>query len=244
VLDRLTLSRDVLKCPYWGDASSTSTLLLGSARVDLRASRGLPMLRNRPDHCSEALWRGTERAVLGGDIDMKNKTSIGQTAETAERPRRQRLAPGAPTDSGTGVRPPQKKKARAATRARRGSGAPGARTGDRGKEGLIGKRVGHGRENVMWAQDRPEKRRRDQPVDTAEKGRSATDRKAGYGHTARRNTKLNTAGMSYALEDSVQARPSRKSTRGSANRSKPASNLTRRQQRRTQSPQARARARA
>lgn len=188
------------------------------------------------------LQYGNPAAVLGENA-MKNKSSIGQTADT-EKPRRQRLAPGAPSDSGTKLRPPQKRKKRAASRPRSGAASAGARTGDGGKEGLIGKRVGQGRENLMWAQDRPEKRRGNQPVDTAEKGRSATDRKAGYGHTARRNTKLNTAGMSYALEDSVQARPSRKSTRGSANRSKPASNLTRRQQRRTRSPQARARARA
>jgi hypothetical protein len=181
------------------------------------------------------------RAGLG-DIAMKNKTSLGQTADT-EKPRRQRLAPGAPTDSGTELRPARPKKG-AANRPRRSAGAPGARTGDGGKASLIGKRTGHGRENLMWAQDRPEKRRRDQPVDTAEPGRSATDRKAGYGHSARRNTKLNTAGMSYALEDSTKARPSRKSTRGSANRSKPASGLTRRQQLKARSPQSRARARA
>lgn len=45
-------------------------------------------------------------------------------------------------------------------------------------------------------------------------------------HTARRNSKLNTAGMTYDLEDSMTGRPSRKSTRRSKNRIKQASGLT------------------
>jgi ribosome-associated translation inhibitor RaiA len=48
----------------------------------------------------------------------------------------------------------------------------------------------------------------------------------GDGHTASRNTKLNTAGMTYDLEDSMSGRPSRKSTRRSKNGVKPASGLT------------------
>jgi hypothetical protein len=49
----------------------------------------------------------------------------------------------------------------------------------------------------------------------------------------------NDSGMSYALEDS-QGKPSRKSTRASSNHIKAASQLTRRIQRKLQSPQARA----
>lgn len=42
----------------------------------------------------------------------------------------------------------------------------------------------------------------------------------GDGHTATRNTKLNTAGLAYALEDSTDGKPSRKSTRAGKNRLK------------------------
>lgn len=105
---------------------------------------------------------------------------------------------------------------------------------------LIGRRVGQRDDNLEAALDRPEKRRRDDPVDTSLPGVSASDRRAGGGHTARRNTKRNATGAAWALEDSVQDRPSRKSTRKSANRSKPDSNLRRRQTRRVTSPKARA----
>jgi ribosome-associated translation inhibitor RaiA len=54
--------------------------------------------------------------------------------------------------------------------------------------------------------------------------------------TARRNLKQNLAGMTSALEDSAQDRPSRKSTRGSANRALRDSNLRLRQLRRKRSP--------
>lgn len=97
-------------------------------------------------------------------------------------------------------------------------------TGDH--EPLFGKRAGHGRDQLMLLQQRPEKARRDMPVDTSMPGSSASDRKVGYGHTGKRNTKLNKAGMTYALEDSTDGTPSRKSTRGSSNRSKPANGLT------------------
>jgi hypothetical protein len=85
---------------------------------------------------------------------------------------------------------------------------------------LICRRVGRARSNLLAAADRPEKRRRDVPVDTAMPGRSATDRRAGAASTARRNSKLNMAGMVATLEDSMKDRPSRKSTRRSANRGK------------------------
>ena len=83
--------------------------------------------------------------------------------------------------------------------------------------------------------------KRDQPVDTSKPGVSATDRKAGNGSTAARNESKHAAKKaSVALEDSQQDRPSRKSTRTSANRAKPDSQLRRRETRRTTSPKARA----
>ncbi len=110
----------------------------------------------------------------------------------------------------------------------------------RPRRSLIGRRVGQGAANLERALERPEKQRRDTPVDTALPGVSATDRKAGGGSTARRNSKRNTARATSALEDSARDRPSRKSTRKSANRAKPDSNLTRRQLRKIRSPSARA----
>lgn len=102
------------------------------------------------------------------------------------------------------------------------------------------RRAGHGHEQLMLLAARPEKVRRDLQVDTALPGSGADDRKVGYGHTARRNTKLNTAGMSFALEDSTNGRPSRKSTRGGMSHVKPDTGLTRRTRSNVQSPQARA----
>lgn len=112
------------------------------------------------------------------------------------------------------------------------------RSGDDGS--LIGRRVGRAAANLERALDRPEKRRRDAFVDTAAPGTSASDRRAGYGATAARNTKRSTAGMQVALEDSRHA-PSRKSTRRSANRAKGATALERAAQLALQTPQARAR---
>jgi hypothetical protein len=104
---------------------------------------------------------------------------------------------------------------------------------------LIGKRVGRGAANLAAALERPEKLRRDVLVDTAQPGVSATDRKAGGGSTARRNSKRSNSGMTAALEDS-RSKPSRKSTRGGTNRTQGATQLTRRAQRKVRSPQARA----
>ncbi len=141
----------------------------------------------------------------------------------------------------------------AAPSARRGAGGLGsdaerekpkkhvrrrARAADDGSE--IGRRVGHSTANVKRAAARPEKTRRDRPVDTAKPGVAADDRKAGYGHTARRNTKLNTPKAAYMLEDSTKDRPSRKSTRRASNRTKHATQLTRRTQRNVHTPEARA----
>jgi putative sigma-54 modulation protein len=107
-------------------------------------------------------------------------------------------------------------------------------------DSLIGKRVGRGPQNLSDTAARPEKERRDQPVDTALPNVSATDRRAGYGHTARRNSKLNTAGMTYELEDSLNGQPSRKSTRGSAKHVKPDAPLTTRTKSALHAPSARA----
>lgn len=79
---------------------------------------------------------------------------------------------------------------------------------------LIGRRVGQGKKNLAAALERPEKIRRDAFVDTAAPNTSASDRKAGFGATAARNTQKRTKGIA-ALEDS-RSRPSRKSTRRSA----------------------------
>ena len=105
---------------------------------------------------------------------------------------------------------------------------------------LIGPRVGRSAANLARAAARPEKERRDVPVDTALPGTSATDRRAGGSSTAARNTKRNTAKLTAALEDSASERPSRKSSRGSLNRSKRDSNLRRRQTRKVSSSKARA----
>lgn len=105
---------------------------------------------------------------------------------------------------------------------------------------LIGRRVGRSAENLARALDRPEKRRRDVPVDTAKPGVSASDRKAGGTSTARRNTKANRAGMIATLEDSASGRPSRKPTRRSANRAKQGTALATRQLARAASPKTRA----
>ena len=132
--------------------------------------------------------------------------------------------------------PPRRRRAdRATTMAAATDGA-----GIRDDEGsLIGARVGHGRANLERALDRPEKRRRDAFVDTSLPGVSASDRKAGYGATAARNTKRNTAGMQAALEDS-RTTPSRKSTRRASNRMKAATSIARTAQLAARAPRARA----
>ena len=87
----------------------------------------------------------------------------------------------------------------------------------------------------------PKRRRRDQPVDTALPGVSATDRKAGGGSTAARNRSARAGRKGGArLEDSATGKPSRKSTRKSAGRVKRTSNLQRREIRATSSPSRRA----
>lgn len=109
-----------------------------------------------------------------------------------------------------------------------------------GEGSLMGRRVGHGNEELLRLAERPAKERGDQPVDTAQAGTSADDRKVGDGHTGRRNTKLNDAGMAYSLEDSTGDRPSRKSSRGGAPGLKSDNPLTQRTKSAVQSPQQRA----
>jgi hypothetical protein len=133
------------------------------------------------------------------------------------------------------------------TRARAPAGPEPPRVSQRGAEAadraasaaLIGKRSGRRTRGLPRALERPEKVRRDALVDTAAPETTETDRKAGGSRTARRNSKQNSSGMTYALEDSLW-QPSRKSTRGSGNRIKAATQLTRRAQRKLSSPSARA----
>jgi hypothetical protein len=114
-----------------------------------------------------------------------------------------------------------------------------AQQAEQDAESLIGKRAGRGAANLSMALERPEKERRDAYVNTAAPDTSATDRRAGGSHTARRNSKRGSSGMTYALEDST-TQPSRKSTRASGDGTKAASQLTRRAKRRTHSSNARA----
>ena len=66
---------------------------------------------------------------------------------------------------------------------------------------------------------KPRRAPRNLPVDTSLPGVSATDRKAGGGHSGARNVSLHAGRKAvYALEDSATGRPSRKSTRRAANR--------------------------
>jgi hypothetical protein len=104
---------------------------------------------------------------------------------------------------------------------------------------FIGRRVGRSRANVMRAFEKPE--RGDAWVDTSLPGTSASDRKAGGGSTAARNVRLRARRAGVALEDSAQPRPSRKSTRRSANRQKAGSKIARAKKRALHKPSARAR---
>ncbi|WP_437777903.1 hypothetical protein [Sorangium sp. So ce1097] len=137
-------------------------------------------------------------------------------------------------------RAPARGPKRTARAAKRGAAAPAQLDHPSPEGSFIGRRVGRSKENLERALERPEKSRRDFPVDTAAPGQSATDRKAGGGSTARRNTMRRSRKATATLEDSAQDRPSRKSTRKSANRAKQDSKLRRRQVRRATAPSARA----
>ena len=104
---------------------------------------------------------------------------------------------------------------------------------------LIDRRVGRGAKNLRAALAR----RRAVPVDTSRPGSSATDRRAGGGATAARNTMARAPRANAMLEDSAKARPSRKSTRRSANHAKQGTELERKAAMKSQTPSARTRAR-
>jgi ribosome-associated translation inhibitor RaiA len=86
---------------------------------------------------------------------------------------------------------------------------------------VIGRRVGHGKAALARALTRPEKAHRNALLETADPGVSASERRAGGGSTARRNSKARPGKSKQvaALEDS-RTKPSRKSTRRSATRTK------------------------
>jgi hypothetical protein len=81
--------------------------------------------------------------------------------------------------------------------------------------------------------------RRDAFVDTAAPGTSASDRRAGNGATAARNTQRRAPRATVALEDS-RTEPSRKSTRKSAQRMRGATALETTKTLQTHTPGARA----
>jgi hypothetical protein len=115
-----------------------------------------------------------------------------------------------------------------------GSRPTRARKADRGE--LVGRRVGR---DLSRALQRPEKRDRAYYVDTAAEGTSASDRRAGGQYTARRNTLARTTRATAMLEDS-RTRPSRKSSRRSANRGKPSQTKERAAAAKVHVPRARA----
>jgi ribosome-associated translation inhibitor RaiA len=104
---------------------------------------------------------------------------------------------------------------------------------------IIGRRVGRGPDALARALQRPEKRDRAAYVDTAAPGVSASHRRAGGVTTARRNARARHPRATATLEDS-RTRPSRKSTRRSANRGKPSHGKERAAQVAATTPTARA----
>jgi hypothetical protein len=192
------------------------------------------------------------RGGAGIDCDVKvvlsgHRSVVYQAHGRAPREAVNRAAPGlvqavktalarAPRPVTPGV-PPSGARARPA----RPSAAPPGPLGHPSPEGsFIGRRVGRSADNLALALERPEKTRRDVPVDTAAPGRSATDRKAGGGSTARRNARKTAPRATATLEDSARDRPSRKSTRKSANRSMQGNKLRQREVREVRSASARA----
>jgi hypothetical protein len=105
---------------------------------------------------------------------------------------------------------------------------------------LIGRREGRSTLSRAMVLARPEKQVRDLFTETSRPGVSETDRVAGGGHTARRNTRKRTAGMTATLVDSL-TKPSRKSTRRAANRSKASQGKERAAAARARTPSARKR---
>lgn len=89
---------------------------------------------------------------------------------------------------------------------------------------------------------KPKKRARAFGPDTSLPGISATDKKWGGIHTAARNPSLHGGRKATVqLEDSTTGHPSRKSTRASKNRGKPAGALQRKAQNAARTPESRAR---
>ncbi|MBI1944610.1 MAG: hypothetical protein HYS27_02880 [Deltaproteobacteria bacterium] len=87
---------------------------------------------------------------------------------------------------------------------------------------------------------KPKKAKR-RDVDTAAPGVSATDVKRGERHTADRNRSMHAERKaSVVLEDSESGKPSRKSSRKSANRLKMAAGLEKEAARRLNTPKAKA----
>ncbi len=167
-----------------------------------------------------------ERGILVEDVVVV-AARVAARAVRRELERRGRSA----------AKPKRGKRARTAS-----SAAAGPQADDDGS--LIGRRVGRSRDQLERALLRPEKERGDAYVDTSAPGTSASDRKVGYGATARRNTKRNTKGLTSALEDS-RTTPSRKSTRKSGNRARASAPLELSETLRRASPKANAaRARA
>jgi hypothetical protein len=189
------------------------------------------------------------RGGAGIDCDVKvvlsgQRSVVYQAHGRAPREAINRAAPGlvqavksalerAPRPATRGA-PPRGESARA------GAEPPGRLDHPSPQGSFIGRRVGRSAENLSLALERPEKARRDVPVDTAAPGRSATDRKAGGGSTARRNARKTAPRATATLEDSARDRPSRKSTRKSANRAKQGNKLRQREVREVRSASARA----
>lgn len=119
---------------------------------------------------------------------------------------------------------------KAAKRAPRRSPTPLRPSASLPNGSLIGARVGRSAQSLERTLAWPS------TVDTAQPGVSASDRKAGAGSTAARNVKRSTSRATAALEDSATGRPSRKSTRASANRAKSGSKQGRRAKVVTASP--------
>jgi ribosome-associated translation inhibitor RaiA len=172
-------------------------------------------------------------SVVGEARASAAREAFDRAASTAERAVRKALERAAEL----GVRKTPRR------RLGRGSAgtSPAATPAEESLGSQIGRRVGRSAAQLARVADRPEKRRRDQPIDTALPGVTASDRKAGYGSTAKRNTLLETRKTTATLEDSEQDRPSRKSSRKSGERAKRDGPQRLRETAETSSPAARAR---
>jgi hypothetical protein len=116
-----------------------------------------------------------------------------------------------------------------------GSAAEAFARADHRAERAVKRALGKGR-----ARGRIERVQVRAPVATRPRGARRSSAGAGKpAGTAARNYKRRTRKAVVALEDSATQHPSRKTTRGSANRARHANKLTRREQRRVSSPTAR-----